>query len=48
MSEPDFAKEVWHCNGCEDDFEVETGSYNLDKGDWPECPECKSDSTELL
>lgn len=48
MDSPDFYNETWHCNACEEDFGVIAGSYNLDDGDWPQCLECDSDSTEML
>lgn len=48
MGGPDFNNELWRCNGCEEDFNVEVGSYDLEAGDWPSCPECKSGSTEMV
>lgn len=48
MNTPDFNNETWTCNDCLEDFEVKVDSYDLNAGDYPECPHCHSDNTEML
>ena len=48
MSAPDFDKETWHCNACEEDFEVKVGSYDLNKDEWPKCSFCMAENTDMI
>jgi DNA-directed RNA polymerase subunit RPC12/RpoP len=39
--------ELWKCNNCQNEFNVKSGSYDTNKGEWPRCPDCGSQITEM-